>query len=106
MSVPTIGRTVLYLGAQDADAVNRRRTSAVSIAERIKVLAWPLGAQAHMGNAVKEGDVFPMMIVARWGTTETSSVNGQVFLDGSDVLWVTSVSPGEGPRTWSQEAQS
>ena len=93
--IPTIGRLVIYkLTASDAEQVNRRRTTAVSIVERIKVLMWPLGAQAHIGNTVAEGDEFPMLIVRLWGTTETSCVNGQVFLDGSDVLWVTSVSQG------------
>jgi len=60
--------------------------------------AWPEGAQGHIGNTVKEGDVFPMMIVAVWGQEFTSLVNGQVFLDGNDVYWALSVSCGEGPR--------
>ena len=63
--------------------------------------AWPLGAQAHIGNDAKEGDTFPMLIVKTWGDTETSCVNGQVFLDGNDVLWATSVSVGDGPHAWS-----
>ena len=107
----TVGRIVHYtLSAEDAEQINRRRTTGASIAERLKleivdqsggfVSAWPEGAQAHIGNEVKEGQVFPMLIVAVWGPSETSAVNGQVFLDGNDVLWATSVSVGEGPRTW------
>lgn len=29
-----------------------------------------------------------------------SGVNGQVFLDGNDVLWVTSVVQGDKPGQW------
>jgi hypothetical protein len=65
--VPTIGRIVHYrLSADDAAQINRRRTSGVSIATRMKTFAgavespavvygWPEGAQAHIGNAVAEG---------------------------------------------------
>lgn len=110
---PSIGRIVHYrLSADDAAQINRRRTTGHSIAERMKIqisqvecvtplLGWPTGAQAHIGNEAKEGDVFPMLIVKLWGDTATSCVNGQVFLDGNDVLWATSVAVGEGPRTFS-----
>lgn len=105
---PTIGRTVLYtLTAQDAEAVNRRRTTGASIAERIKQgvmtsepphrSVWPVGAQAHIGNEAHEGDVVPMVIVRVWSET---TVNGQALLDGNDVLWVTSATEGTGPHTW------
>lgn len=99
---PSIVRIVRYrLSANDAEVVNRRRTTGVSIAERIKVLMWPVGAQAHIGNGVSAGDVFPMIIVRTWGNDEGSAVNGQVFLDGSDTLWVTSVLKGDYPGSWS-----
>ncbi len=109
--VPTIGRVVHYcLHEDDAAQINRRRTTGASIAERMKqdvttpapppAFVWPAGAQAHIGNVVKAGDVFPMIITAVWGTTPESAVNGQVFLDGTDVLWVTSVTVGVGPRYW------
>lgn len=32
------------------------------------------------------------------GADDTGAVNGQVILDGTDTLWVTSVKAGEGPR--------
>ena len=106
--IPTIGRIVHYqLSAQDTEQIMRRRTTGKSIAERMKygddpqLKAWPAGAQAHIGNDVKEGDVFPMLIVQVWGPSPTSAVNGQVFLDGNDVLWATSVCVGEGPHTFS-----
>lgn len=106
--VPTIGRIVHYrLSMDDADQINRRRTDGGSIAQRMKygddplLKAWPAGAQAHIGNGVKEGDIFPMMITRVWGSTPGSAVNGQAYLDGTDVLWVTSVCVGDGPRTFS-----
>ena len=114
--VPSIGRIVHYrLSADDVVSINRRRTTEKSISDRMKenrvavpgggpdvaVYGWPAGAQAHIGNSAAEGDVFPMLITKVWGDTPTSSVNGQAFLDGNDVLWVKSVSVGEGPRTFS-----
>lgn len=112
--IPTIGRIVHYrLSAEDATQINRRRTTGASIAARMKtllhtvsdtddkVLGWPVGAQAHIGNEVKEGDTFPMLIVRVWGQSPESAVNGQVFLDGNDVFWATSVCVGDGARTFS-----
>jgi hypothetical protein len=100
--IPTIGRIVHYrLDDQDAEQINRRRTTGRLIADRIALAQWPIGAQAHIGNEAKAGDTYPMLIVRCWGDTETSAVNGQVFLDGNDVLWTTSVAVGEGPRTFS-----
>ena len=99
---PPIGRIVHYrLTADQAAQINLRRTNSTSIMERIKVLAWPLGAQAHMGNDAHEGDTFPALIVRTWVGGPTSAVQLQVFLDGNDVLWATSVSVGDGPGTWS-----
>ncbi len=112
--IPTIGRIVHYrVNAQDAAEINRRRTSRHEIARRMKastaaveggapaIVAWPAGAQAHIGNEAKEGQTFPMLIVAVWGDQPSSCVNGQVFLDGTDVLWALSVSVGDGPHSWS-----
>jgi hypothetical protein len=107
------------LSADDAAQIQRRRTTGKSIAERLlwgsagrhaeaipahsedgSLRAWPVGAQAHIGNSVAEGQVVPMLIVAVW-PNDIHGVNGQAFLDGNDVLWVTSVKEGTGPRTWS-----
>lgn len=101
--IPTVGRIVLYtLTAEDAAQINRRRTTGKDIAARIAATPreWPLGAQAHIGNEVSEGQEFPMVVVRTWGADPTSAVNGQVLLDGNDVFWVTSVCVGEGPGTW------
>lgn len=90
--IPSIGRIVLYiLSESDADVImNQRRVQ----------------PQSHVGDAkgnpVKAGDVFPMMITRVWGDTPESAVQGQVFLDGNDTLWVTSVMQGDGERQWHQ----
>lgn len=98
--VPTIGRIVHYaLSEADAQAINRRREDAYRTMRTGQgVLRKADGDQVHIGNRAQEGDVYPMLIVRTWGTTPESVVNGQVFLDGNDVLWVTSVGEGEGPR--------
>jgi hypothetical protein len=78
------------LNETDAEQINRRRTTGREIADRIEKQTWPLGAQAHIGNVVKAGDVFPMIIVRVWGDSDVSCVQGQVFLDGNDCYWATS----------------
>lgn len=79
---PTVGRIVHYrLSEQDAQQITDRRRDA-----------------GVFGNPVPAGDTYPMVIVRVWSTT---LVNGQVLLDGPDTLWVTSVTLGDGPRTWS-----
>lgn len=88
---PSVGRIVHYmLNETDAEQINRRRTTGAAIHERITADKWPTGAQAHIGNTVKAGDVFPMVIVRVWGNDPVSAVNGQVLLDGSDAYWATS----------------
>lgn len=97
MIVPTVGHVVHYvLTATDADAINRRRRNAIE--QSLKIGDYHDGVMVHTGNAAEEGDVYPMMIVRVWSDT---TVNGQVHLDGNDLLWVTSVQVGTGPRTWS-----
>lgn len=104
MNQVSIGRIVLLvLSAAQAEDVNRRRAKSAALRIRIHETA-PAppgsGAQAHVGNAVKEGDVFPMVIVRAWGTTPGSAVNGQVLLDGNDTFWATSVVEGTQPGQW------
>lgn len=83
------GRMVHYvLRYQDAADINRRRVPNASHS-----LNWPDGAQAHVGNSVIAGEVFPA-IVTRIFPNEfgenNPGVNLQVMLDGNDSLWVTS----------------
>lgn len=98
--VPTIGRIVHFrLSAACAEAINRRRKHARDhMPEHVRAST---GVQLHVGNEAREGDTLPMLIVAVHGKTPDSCVNGQVFLDGNDTLWATSVSAGEGPGTFS-----
>lgn len=90
----TIGRIVLYtLTEQDAAEINRRRTTSSKIADSV----WPLGAQAHLGNSVEAGQVYPMIVTKIWSA---GCVNGQVLLDGNDCLWATSATEGEQGHQW------
>ena len=89
---PSIGRIVHYcLTEQNAVEIMRRRTTGGSIAARIPSKEWPVGAQAHIGNAVNAGDVYPMVIVRVFPDDPVSKVNGRVLLDGTDEYWATSV---------------
>jgi hypothetical protein len=112
------GDRVMYmLTGPDALKVNRRRTSGPSIAARMKVVAtavrttggatetgevsaWPAGAQPHIGNTVREGMTFPGVVVEDWIPESKAAgidakPNLQVWLDGTDTLWVTSAVEGE-----------
>lgn len=114
--IPSIGRIVQFrLSGLDAAQINRRRTTSASIAERMSPVPplegsrdylhspppWPIGAQAHIGNEAKEGDVFPMIITKVFGASAESAVNGQVLLDGNDVFWATTVFEGVGLHCFS-----
>lgn len=98
---PTVGRILHYrLSEQDAEAINRRRTTGAAIAERIQAEKWPLGAQAHIGNGANAGDVVPLIVVTVHDEPQLS-VNGQAMLDGNDTFWATSRHEGTEPGTWS-----
>lgn len=93
--IPSPGRIVHYqLSESDAATVNQRRADASAGNPPFDPI----------GNTARAGDVLPMLIVKAWGSgdnlTETTSVNGQVFLDGNDTLWVTSRCQGHGPSQW------
>lgn len=95
----TVGRIVQYvLNRQDVEAIERRRVERAGHSPD-----WPAGAQAHVGNSVGVGDIVPAIVV--WPHhNEDSTFNGQAFLDGNDVLWLTSVkynpTPTVLPGTW------
>ena len=96
MLKPTIGRIVLYkLSSDDARKINKRREDASINSDRMKMDR--IGYQAHIGNPVSAGSVFPMMIVGAWSD---DLVNGRVFLDGNDTLWVTSAHRGSKITEW------
>lgn len=99
--IPSLGRIVhLRLSAECALQINKRRADA----RASKVSTQMIGVQVHVGNPVAEGDEFPLLITRVWAgpdkATEHTAVNGQVFLDGNDCLWVTSVVQGDGPGQW------
>ena len=48
-----------------------------------------------MNNGVLLGDVFAMMITKV--LNDEGLVNGTLFLDGEDTLWLTSIEPGDKP---------
>jgi hypothetical protein len=48
------------------------------------------------------GDILPLLILR---VCPDGSVNGQVFLDGDDTLWVTSVREGDTRGTWASPAR-
>jgi hypothetical protein len=111
MSEIYVGQIVQYtLTEEDANQINRRRTTGTAIATRIEnngqiatdgaVIGeqWPIGAQAHIGNAASTGDTLPLLIVRIWPNEfgeGRPGVNGQVFLDRNDTYWVCSVSESE-----------
>src|SRR6266567_7421224 len=89
------GRIVYYVFDEaSAQEVMRRRTNGESIAKRMKETPplWPVGAQAHVGTPVHEGDLCPAMVV-KVGTG--GSVNLKVMLDGSDTYWAQAVEYSE-----------
>ncbi len=87
--IPSVGRIVHYrLSAKQALETNERRLDKPS---------------HYHGNFASEGDVYPMLIVRLWteAPDEESVVQGQVFLDGNDTLWTTSVKQGTEVGQWS-----
>jgi hypothetical protein len=101
-NIPKIGLIVSFkLMQQHADEINKRRSDANSSG----IARENSGSQVHVGNSAKEGDVYPMMITRVWSPSPVPStpVNGQVFLDGNDTLWVTSAPQGTGNGQWATE---
>lgn len=89
--VVKLGTIVLYrLMEADAQAINQRRLI-YTVSEP------PQGVQIFSGHQVEEGETYPMIVTR---VTEYDSVNGQVFLDGSDTLWVRDAVEGTDPGTY------
>lgn len=100
-----LGEMVIYtLTAANAKKVNKWRADAVTNDAAAK----NSGYVVHTGPTVKLGDELPMVITRVWadtystgyGAEEGNFTNGQVFLNGSDVLFVQNIKEGVGPGTW------
>lgn len=86
---PSIGRIVHYsLTESVADSINKRRSDRLKKHPELE----EDGSQLHVGNPVKAGDIFPLIVVRVWSN---SLVNGQVVLDGNDTYWVTSIAEAD-----------
>lgn len=76
----TPGRIVLFTITEGhAKSINAQRTAA--------------GYSTKTGNQARAGDVYPLLVVRVWN--DLGSVNGQLFLDGNDSYWITSVTPSD-----------
>lgn len=81
---PSLGQIVLYkLTTADAENANRQRQATPGSQNN----------SVFKGNTAHDGDVFPMLVTAIFDPADTK-VQGQVFLDGNDNLWATSVKQG------------
>jgi hypothetical protein len=99
--IPSVGRIVHYkLTALNAEHINRRREDA----KETRVSSNKSGVQVHVGNTARAGDICAMLIVGLWtdNPDHQSPVQGQVFLDGNDNLWVSSVIQGDAEGQFSQ----
>lgn len=82
-----LGTFVDYeLTSSDVTQIMRRRNDAKTSIKDNTV--GNTGFVLHFGNDVSEGEVYPLLVTKIW---DNGLVNGQVFLDGNDCLWVTSV---------------
>lgn len=103
--IPSICRWVVYtLTEGNVEHINRRRADArMNLSTHIKNSN---GVQLHVGNEVEVGQKYPMLITRVWSSPEQVhdgvAVQGQVFLDGNDNLWVTSVVQGDNEGQWHQ----
>ena len=97
--IPTIGRIVHYqLTEDDAAQINKRRADAeMHMREHRKNAT---GVQIHVGNVVRMGETFPMMITKVYETDTDNHVAGQVYLDGNDAYWVRAARFGSAAGTW------
>jgi len=90
----SVSDIVLYrLTQPNVDAINKRRNDALkhrnkTWSEELLSPSIDNGYQSHVGNSVLVGDVYPLLVVRVWAENR---INGQVWLDGNDTLWVTSV---------------
>jgi hypothetical protein len=91
--IPSVGRIVhIRLSAECARSINERRHDAYHSGI----------VSTSQGNDARENDIYPLLITKIWSgePKESTAVNGQIFLDGNDSFWATSVQQGDGPGKW------
>lgn len=101
---PRRGQMVDYkLTQSDADQINAARDCRSPQHDSLVAA----GVRLHRGDRASAGQVFPMLIVVVWSNSPTpqTAVNGQVFLDGNDVVWITSRCQGDGEGQFTIPAQ-
>jgi hypothetical protein len=98
--VLSLGQTVLYcLTVEDVARIETRR----ALLREESNLVEETNCLFDYGNRINEGDIFPMLIVRvspHPNKQNMVEVNGQVFLDGNDCLWITSRTMGDKPGDW------
>lgn len=98
---PSLGRIVHYrLTEQDVqliEAGRRTGTPARTLDDPDEGIML-----VQFGNPVREGDVYPLVVVRAVGNEQENNacINGKVLLDGTDTLWVTSRTQGDGTGNW------
>ncbi|MDT7847182.1 hypothetical protein [Streptomyces justiciae] len=98
-SAPEAGAIVLYrVTAADADGINRRRKDFHDNGSAES----RTGFIGHFGNWVREGDLFPAVVV-QVHAESVVTCNLQVLLDGNDTYWATSRPEGTSTGTWSRK---
>jgi hypothetical protein len=119
---PAVGQIVRYrLTREEVRRANRLRVEYANHRRDHRERAD--GAQVHDGNQHAAGDVVPLMVVRVWSDqyqtdkflcrdylpetepewsfpASSCGVNGQAFLDGSDVIWVTGAPEGDFNGGW------
>jgi hypothetical protein len=97
----SIGRSVIYtLTEGDCQTINERRWLRVrelrsEASPKVDVNFVAKMATDFKGADPAPGMVFPMMVVK---VIRPGVLNGQVFLDGNDTLWVQNVTEAKDPR--------
>jgi hypothetical protein len=81
--IPSVGR-IVHITLSDNCAANITR-------ERLNQ------TNNDHGNPVAGGQIFPMIITKVWND---NMVQGQIFLDGNDTYWASSVEQGTGSGQW------
>lgn len=82
MDEVTVGRIVVYaLTAEDVAAIEVYRAKCKHVDHRTDYTL----ARCAEGNPVHASQMFPLLVTAVYSP---NMVNGQVFLDGNDTLWV------------------